>query len=177
MRVVAIAGSLRQGSVHKRLVRAAQAHAPEGMEIEHFGLAPIPLYNMDIEDDPPPAVRELKNRIRESDGLLIAVPEHNYSYSGVLKNAIDWVSRPASEQPIRGKPVALMSAAPGLLGGARAQYHLRQVLFYLEAKQLRAEFFLPQCQEKIDDEGNLLDAADVERVKRFLAAFAEFIQS
>ncbi len=175
MRVVAIAGSLRQGSVHKRLVHAAQAHAPEGMQIEHFDLAPIPLYNMDIEDDPPPAVTELKNRIRESDGLLIAVPEHNYSYSGVLKNAIDWISRPVSEQPICGKPVALMSAAPGLLGGARAQYHLRQVLFYLEAKQLRAEYFLPQYREKIDDEGNLLDAADVERMKKFLAAFAEFI--
>jgi chromate reductase len=177
MRVIAIAGSLRKGSVHKRLVRAATTHAPDGMEIEYFDLAPIPLYNMDLEDDLPAGVAELKGRIRESDGLLIAVPEHNYSFSGVLKNAIDWVSRPVSEQPIRGKPVALMSAAPGILGGARAQYHLRQVLFYLEAKQLRAEYFLPQYREKIDDEGNLLDTADVERMKRFLAAFADFINT
>lgn len=175
MQVVAIAGSLRKGSVHKRLVRAAAVHAPEGVEILHFDLAAIPLYNMDIEADPPQAVTDLKERIRAADGLLIAVPEHNYSYSGVIKNAIDWVSRPVTEQPIRGKPVALMSAAPGILGGARAQYHLRQVLFYLEARQLRAEFFLPRYREKIDDEGKLLDEADVERLEKFLASFAEFI--
>ncbi|MER3414288.1 MAG: NADPH-dependent FMN reductase [Armatimonadota bacterium] len=175
MRVIAIAGSLRRGSVHKRLVRAAMTHAPEGMHIEHFDLAPIPLYNMDLEQDPPHAVVELKDRIRAADGLLIAVPEHNYSFSGVTKNAIDWVSRPVAEQPIRGKPVALISAAPGILGGARAQYHLRQVLFYLEARQLHAEYFLPQYREKIDDDGNLLDEAEVERMEEFLAALAGFI--
>lgn len=177
MQIAAIAGSLRKDSVHKRIVRAVTAHAPEGMEIQYFDLAPIPLYNMDMEGDPPPAVNELKERIRAADGLLIAVPEHNYSYSGVLKNAIDWVSRPVTEQPIRGKPVALMSAAPGMLGGARAQYHLRQVLFYLEARQLRAEFFLPRYREKIDDEGNLLEEDDAGRMKRFLSAFAEFIDA
>jgi len=175
MHVIAIAGSLRKASVHKRLVRAATTHAPDGMEIEHFDLAPIPLYNMDLEGEPPPSVPELKDRIRAADALLIAVPEHNYSYSGVIKNAIDWVSRPVTEQPIRGKPVALMSAAPGILGGARGQYHLRQVLFYLEARQLRAEYFLPQYREKIDDDGKLLDEVDVERMKKFLTAFAEFI--
>lgn len=177
MKVLAIAGSLRKGSVHKRLVRAAIAHAPDGMQIEYFDLAPIPLYNMDLEVEPPEAVVEIKRRVADADGLLIATPEHNYSYSGVLKNTIDWISRPVTEQPIRNKPVALMSAAPGIFGGARAQYHLRQVLFYLEAKQLRAEFFLPRCNEKIDEDGNLLDEADVERMRKFLSAFAEFIGS
>src|SRR5438105_1890059 len=111
--VLGIAGSLRRASYNRGLIRAAREVAPQGMEISAFDLLPVPLYNGDVEaeGDPEP-VRDLKERIRAADALLIAAPEYNYSIPGVLKNAIDWASRPPSDSALRHKPIALMGASP-----------------------------------------------------------------
>src|SRR5208283_1476601 len=131
MRVLGFAGSLRKGSYNKGLLRAALEMVPEGMDLETFDLEGIPPFNEDLEKDPPPRVKEFKAAIRRADAILIATPEYNYSMPGVLKNAIDWASRPHGDNSFENKPVAIMSASTGILGGARAQYHLRQSLVFL----------------------------------------------
>jgi chromate reductase len=127
LRVVAIAGSLRASSYNRGLLRAAQDVAPRGLTITIRDLAPIPLYNADVEaqGDPQP-VADLKSAVREADALLIAVPEYNYGLSGVLKNTIDWLSRPPASSVLHSKPVALVGASPGMAGTARAHLQLRQ---------------------------------------------------
>jgi chromate reductase, NAD(P)H dehydrogenase (quinone) len=125
IKVLAFAGSLRKGSFNKALIRAAVELAPENIAIEIFDLEGIPSFNQEFEANPPPRIKELKDKIREADALLIATPEYNYSIPGVLKNALDCASRPRLGTPLEGKPVAIMSASTGRFGGARAQYHLR----------------------------------------------------
>ncbi|MDQ2801726.1 MAG: NAD(P)H-dependent oxidoreductase, partial [Pseudomonadota bacterium] len=121
--ILGIAGSLRRGSFNAAALRAAETLAPDGMHFEHADLGSIPLYTEDLKQQGyPPPVEELRRRVAAADGVLIATPEYNYSVPGVLKNAIDWVSRPP-QPPFDGKPVALMSASPSILGAARAQYH------------------------------------------------------
>jgi chromate reductase len=136
LKVLAISGSLRAGSYNTAALRAAQELAPEGMSIEIAGIGDFPLYNHDIQLAGFPAqVTALAGRMRAADALLIASPEYNYSTSGVLKNAIDWLSR-LPEQPFAGKPIALMGASMSLLGAVRAQYHLRQSFVLLDALPL-----------------------------------------
>ena len=119
--ILAIPGSLRARSLNRAALRAAQTLTPPGVTLELVELADIPLYNGDIDNDGGPApVRAFKQRITAADGLLIATPEYNYSIPGVLKNAIDWASRPAYKSPLAGKPVAMFGAAGGFVGGARA---------------------------------------------------------
>ena len=120
--ILGIAGSLRLASYNRGLIRAAQQVAPDGVEIAAFDLLPIPLYNADVEAEGAPApVRDLKERIRAADALLIATPEYNYSIPGVQKNAIDWASRPPQDSPLRHKPIGLMGASPGGFGTVRSQ--------------------------------------------------------
>src|SRR5690242_11114722 len=128
MTILGIAGSLRKQSYNRGLLRAASGLTPEGVTIETFGLDGIPPYNQDKEANLPERVKLLKERIRASDAILLVTPEYNYSVPGVLKNAIDWASRPYGDNAWDDKPVALMGASPGTLGTARAQYHLRQIL-------------------------------------------------
>ncbi len=128
VRILGIAGSLRRGSFNAATLRVAQELAPAGMTIEHFDIAPIPLYNEDVRQQGfPPPVEDLRARIKAADGLLIVTPEYNYSIPGVLKNAIDWASRPP-EQPFDGKPIGIMGASGGALGTARAQSPLAAML-------------------------------------------------
>ncbi|MFO0930544.1 MAG: NAD(P)H-dependent oxidoreductase [Gemmataceae bacterium] len=154
IRVLGISGSLRRGSFNTAALRAAVELAPAGMSIEPFDLSAVPLYNEDIyEKGFPPAVEELRRRIKEADALLIATPEYNYSVPGVLKNAIDWASRPP-DQPFDGKPMAIFGASPTFTGTARAQYHLGQVFIYLNALILnRPEVFITAAHTKIDGRG------------------------
>lgn len=157
--VLGLSGSLRQGSYNRMALRAAQKLAPAGMTIETFDrLGEIPPYDEDVKQQGfPPAVQELRERIKAADALLIVTPEYNYSVPGVLKNAIDWASRPP-EQPFADKPLALLSASPGMLGGVRAQYHLRQSFVSLDAKLLnRPEAFIGQCAQKFAEDGTLTD--------------------
>lgn len=166
--VLGIAGSLRRGSYNAAVLRAAQELAPAGMTIERFEqIGDIPLYDEDLrEKGLPPAVEALRSRIKAADALLIVTPEYNGSIPGVLKNAIDWASRPP-EQPFAGKPIALMGASPGLLGTVRAQYHLRQALVGLDGLVMnRPEVMIGQANTRIDAEGQLTD----EKTRTFVAA-------
>ena len=158
LRILAIPGSLRQKSLNRALIRAAKELAPEGMEIEIADLSGIPLYDGDIEaeGDPDP-VMELKERVRQADALLIATPEYNASIPGVLKNAIDWLSRPP-QLVLRHKPVAILGAAPGNFGTARAQSDLRKVLAHVDAYTIqKPEVMLFRANDAFDADGRLQD--------------------
>lgn len=177
LRILGIAGSLRRASVNAGLLRAARAAAPEGMEITIHDIREIPLYDGDVEAQGFPApVVALKEAIRASDGVLIATPEYNYSIPGVLKNAIDWVSRPRSEDPFSNKPLAIMGAG-GRLGTGRAQYHLRQVAVELESFTMaKPELLVQRPWEKFDKLGNLTDEATAKELAAFLAAFKAWVE-
>jgi len=137
-------------------MRAAVELVPDNSEIEVFDISTIPPFNQDFESNPAPVVKDLKLKIKTADALLIATPEYNYSIPGVLKNAIDAASRPKADKVFDGKPVALMSASVGRLGGARAQYHLRQSFVFLNMFPVNyPEVMLPQAQQYIDKNGKL----------------------
>jgi chromate reductase len=159
LRVLGFAGSLRNGSLNKALLRAAQQLAPSGMTIELFDLSPLPLYNYDIEQqgDPRP-VAEFKDAIRLAEALLIATPEYQHGVPGVLKNALDWASRPPGRSVMQGKPAAIMGASPGFTGTARAQTQLREALTYTRTYTvLQPEVLVARANEKFDEGGRLID--------------------
>src|ERR1043166_2768765 len=131
MTILGIAGSLRKQSYNRALLRAASQLLPEGMTLETFDLDGIPPFNQDQDTKPPERVKQLKSRIRAADAILLVTPEYNYSVPGVLKNAIDWASRPFGDSAWDDKPVAVMGASVGTLGTARTQYHLRQMFVFL----------------------------------------------
>ena len=175
IKVLAFAGSLRKGSYNKALIRAAVEVAPESMAIEVFDLEGIPPFNQDFEANPPQRVAEFKDKIRNADALLIATPEYNYSVPGVLKNAIDWASRPRADTPLEGKPVAIMSASIGRLGGARAQYHLRQSFIFLNMHPVnQPEVMLSFAPDNIDANGKLTNEQTRKLIRQLLEALADW---
>ena len=159
IRILGIAGSLRKDSYNKAALRAATLLVPEGAEIEIFELdGGIPGFNQDDEQDPPAKIAELKKKIREADAILFVTPEYNYSVPGVLKNAIDWASRPYGDSAWNGKPAAIMGASIGAIATARAQYHLRQMMVFLNMFPInQPEVMLGNCTNAFDAEGNLTD--------------------
>jgi chromate reductase, NAD(P)H dehydrogenase (quinone) len=165
IKILGFAGSLRVGSYNKALLRAATALLPDNATLEIFDVNDIPPFNQDLEMDMPPKVKEFKSKIREADAIVIATPEYNYSVPGVLKNAIDFASRPYGDNPFNDKPVAIMSASIGMLGGARAQYHLRQMFVFLNMHPVNGpEVIVTSAQNKFDSNGNLID----ENTRNFL---------
>jgi chromate reductase len=177
MKIVAISGSLRKDSFNTSLLRAAQGLAPSDMEISIADISEIPIFNSDLQQDGlPDAVTRLVEAIREADGVLIATPEYNYSVPGVLKNAIDWVSR-GKNQPFGGKAIGIMGASMGNLGTARAQYHLRQVFVFLNGIIMnRPELFVGAAHQKFDDQGKLIDQVTADHVSKYLVAFQAWTQ-
>jgi len=176
IKVIGISGSLRRASFNTALLRAAIDLAPQGMTIEAFPIGEIPLYDEDLRQESgfPPPVAALRAAILAADALLIASPEYNFSIPGVLKNAIDWASRPP-DHPFAGKPVAFMSASNGMLGGARAQYHLRQVCVYLDMHPLnKPEVFVARASEKIDATGTLTDEPTRHIMKTLLESLSHW---
>jgi chromate reductase, NAD(P)H dehydrogenase (quinone) len=175
LHVLGIAGSLRAGSYNRMLLRAASSLLPDDMTLEFAEIAAIPLYNADLEAQAlPESVQTLKERIRAADALLIATPEYNYSIPGVLKNALDWASRPP-DPPLQGKPTAIMGASQGLFGTVRAQMQLRQVAVVTNMLILnRPEVLVPRAQEKFSPEGDLLDEKTAEAVRRLLSALKDW---
>lgn len=173
LHILGISGSLRKNSLNSAALRAAGDLLPEGVTMEIFDLSAIPIYNDDVrEQGYPSAVQALRDKIAAADAVLIATPEYNYSIPGVLKNAIDWASRPPS-QPFDGKPIGIMGASPGVLGTARAQYHLRQVFVFMNGMVLnRPEVMIGGANTKFDAEGKLTDAATREFLQKFLVSLA-----
>jgi chromate reductase len=177
LEILGFAGSLRKGSFNRGLLRLAGEIMPAEAVLEIFDLAEIPPFNLELELDMPHAPRELKKAIEKADALLIATPEYNYSFSGVLKNAIDWASRPTGSNSFAGKPAAIMSASTGFMGGGRAQYHLRQVLTGLNVMVLnKPELMVTMGSEKFDAEGNLTDGKARENLAKLLEALVAWTQ-
>jgi chromate reductase len=169
--ILGIAGSLRKASYNRGALRAARQLAPADARIEIFELDGIPLFNQDEEKNPPKNVVELKARIRAADAILFVTPEYNYSIPGVLKNAIDWASRPYGDNAWDGKPVAVMGASIAMTGTARAQYHLRQSFVFLNMHPLnRPEVMIPTAAERFDEQGNLVDEKTKEHIRGLLKA-------
>ncbi len=170
-KILAFAGSLRKGSFNKALVRAAVEVAPENVNVEIFDLEGIPPFNQDYESDPPPIVAEFKEKILQADALLIATPEYNYSIPGVLKNAIDWASRPYKENSFAGKTVAIMSASSGRFGGARAQYHLRQCFVFLNMYPVnKPEVMLSAGADSVNADGKITNQETRTLIKQLIEA-------
>ena len=174
--ILGFAGSLRQDSYNRALLRAAKALAPEGMIIDIFDLAPIPLYNADIEaQGVPEPVAAFKHAIGRADALLISTPEYNHGVPGVMKNAIDWASRPPQDSALSGKPLAIMGASPGMTGSARGQAQLRQAFVFTNSYALpQPEMLVARAHEKFDKQGNLTDEQTGEFLKRLLIALAQW---
>ena len=175
--VCGIAGSLRERSFNRALLRAAKELAPEGMEVRIFDrMAEIPLFNEDLEahGDPEP-VEALKRAIGEADALLIATPEYNHGVPGVLKNAIDWASRPARGSVLSGKPTAILGASPGVTGTARAQSQLRQAFVFTNTPAvLQPEILVYRANEKFDSERRLTDEKTREFVGKLHVTLADW---
>lgn len=156
IKILGISGSLRKGSFNTAALHAAMALAPDGVTITEADISEIPLYNEDLHaQGRPPSVERFRQQIRDADAILFVTPEYNYSVPGVLKNAIDWASRPP-EQPFAGKPAAIMGASPGGIGTARAQYHLRQIAVFLDLKVLnKPEVMIGGAADRFDSDGKL----------------------
>lgn len=170
-RILAISGSLRKGSFNTAALKACQEVAPPGVHIEIAEIGDVPLYNDDIrEKGLPESVNRLRKQITESDAVLFATPEYNYSVSAPLKNAFDWISRPPS-QPLVNKPVALISASAGPLGGVRAQYHLRHMLVATNSHPVNApQVMIGSAATKFDDKGSFTDDFGRELLQQLLEA-------
>jgi chromate reductase len=175
--IVAISGSLRRGSFNTALLRATEQLAPQNTEMRIVSLENIPLYNADLDvDGGPVVVRELKRQIDDSDGLLIATPEYNYGIPGVLKNAIDWASRPGFKSVLAGKPVAILGAAPGMVGTARAQAQLKQVLLSTLSEVFPyPEVLVARAHERFEG-GELRDEDTRKIVREMLERYVAWIE-
>jgi chromate reductase len=172
---VVLLGSLRKGSLNRVIAHALPALAPDGVTIEQLGsVGDLPHYDPDLQAEGiPAAVVTMAEKIAAADGVIIVTPEYNYSVPGALKNALDWLSR-VQPQPFSGKPVALQTASPGVIGGARAQYHLRQILVFLDSHVLnKPEVMVGQAMTKVDAEAGVVnDAGTTDFIKGQLIALA-----
>lgn len=176
-KIVAFSGSLRKDSVNTGLLRAAVEVAPPDVNIEIHDLNTIPLYNGDVESQGiPEGVTALAHAIRDADAVIIASPEYNYGMTGVLKNALDWISRPALHGPLRQKPVAIMGASGGNWGTSRSQLQLRQTLSSgIDAYTLpKPEIMVPRAPSVFDDDGNLQDDDVRERIRSQVEALVHW---
>lgn len=177
IRILGIAGSLRRESYNRAALRAATQLVPEGTIIDVFELDGFPGFNQDEEQHPPAKVVEFKRRIREADAILIVTPEYNYSVPGVLKNAIDWASRPYGDSAWNGKPAAIMGSSIGSIATARAQYHLRQMMVFLNMFPInQPEVMIGNAQDRFDSQGNLTDDATKNLIRQLLQNLVEWTQ-
>ena len=175
VKVLGMSGSLRKASFNTAALRAAGELLPEGMTLETVDLRDLPHYDDDVRlKGYPPVVQQFRDRIKAADGILFVTPEYNYSISGVLKNAIDWASRPP-DQPFNWKPCAMISASGSLLGGVRAQYHLRHMCVSLNCFPLnQPQVYITEAPKKFDAEGKLTDEPTRNLIRQFMAEFKSF---
>ena len=175
--IVGFTGSLRRGSFNKAALQAAQELLPAGANLEILDVAAIPFFNEDVEKEGvPQVVLDFKAKVAAADAILISTPEYNYSIPPVLKNVLDWGSR-GGENCWDGKPLAIMSASPGMFGGARAQYHLRQVCVILNLQPLnRPEVFIMGAHTKFDQDGKLTDEYTRNAIAKLLEALVQKVK-
>jgi chromate reductase len=178
LRICGLAGSLRQGSYNRALLRAAKALAPPGLVVDVFDLAEVPLYNGDVEAaGDPPGVAALKAAIRGADGVLFVTPEYNHGVPGVMKNALDWASRPPREAVMNAKPVGIIGASPGMTGSARGQSQLRQAFEFTNSYCMpQPEVLVFKAHEKFDAQGALTDEPTRQFLARYLVAFEAWVR-
>lgn len=175
-KIIGLIGSLRKGSFNRMLMEATKQLAPQGVMVEIAEIGNLPLFNQDFEANYPKEAQELKDKIRAADSVIIATPEYNRSIPGVLKNALDWTSRPYGQSVWPGKPVAVMGASGGPIGTALAQAHLKQILLYLDANVLgQPEFFLGGAPGKFDKDGKLIDEATKQHIAKLFEVLARKI--
>jgi len=176
MKILALSGSLRKKSFNTGLIRSAIELKQNSIEIEYFDIKDILLYNADLDGpDRPKAVLELSKKVEEADGILLAVPEYNYSFTAALKNVFDWLSM-AKPMPLLGKPLAMMGASYGMSGSMRAQLHFRQVVIFMDMRVMNEpEVMIPSAYDKFDENGNLTDEPAKEQIKKMLLSFEKFI--
>jgi len=180
LKIVTLLGSLRHGSFNAMVARTLPKIAPLGMSVDALpSIKDIPLYDADIQQEEgfPSSVEAIAEQIRAADGVVIVTPEYNYSVPGGLKNAIDWLSR-LPEQPLAGKPVLIQTSSMGAIGGARCQYHLRQILVFLDAMVMnKPEFMGGVIQNKVDAQtGEVVDQSTLDHLTGQLTAFGDYIQ-
>lgn len=178
IRVLGLAGSLRKGSLNRALLHAAAELAPESLRVEIFELDPVPLYNGDVEAaGDPPGVAALKQAIAAADAVLFVTPEYNHGVPAVMKNAVDWASRPPRGAALGGKPVGIIGASPGQTGSARGQSQLRQAFEFTNSYCMpQPELLVFKAHEKFDDAGVLTDEATRTYLVRYLTAFEAWVR-
>jgi chromate reductase len=175
VRIFGVAGSLRQASYNRGALRAAGELLPPEARLDIFDIDGLPGFSQDLEKQPPAQVTDMKQRIRAADAVLFATPEYNFSVPGVLKNAIDWASRPYGDSAWQGKPCAIMGATVGAAGTARAQYHLRQMLVFLDMHPLnKPEVMIGSAASRFDAQGNLTDADTRKHIAGMLEALVKW---
>ena len=173
--LLGICGSLRKASLNRALLAAVRDALPASARMALYDDLDLPIFNSDLEE--PPGVARLKAAIAAADGVVFSVPEYNYSVPGGLKNALDWVSRPPQQSPMRGKPVGMVGAATGMSGTIRAQTHLRQMLLYSDTPCLsQPEVLIPRAQDRFDTEGRLTDASTGALLASFGRAMVAFVE-
>jgi chromate reductase, NAD(P)H dehydrogenase (quinone) len=174
--IFGFAGSLRKDSFNKMLLRAARELSPENVKVDIFDLEGIAFFNQDLENEPNDKLKTFKSKIKAADGILIVSPEYNYSVPGILKNALDAASRPHGTSPFEEKPVGIMGASTGMLGTARAQYHLRQTMVFFNSFVMnRPEIMVNFAEKKFDQAGRLTDEMTVQKVREFMSALEQWI--
>lgn len=177
LKILAFAGSLRRGSFNRMLLQQMVALAPAEAVVEGFDLVSLPFYNGDLEGDLPEPVRVWKEKIRQADGILIATPEYNYSIPALTKNAIDWGTRPPTDNAWKGKPVGIMGASNGRFGTVRCQQHLRNVLFAANTHVMNTpEVMISQAESAFDIEGNLVDDKARQQLQKFWSSLVVWVR-
>jgi len=176
-KIAIIAGSLRKGSFNRKMARALISLAPDSLECELVEIRGLPLYDQDLDDNPPPVWTEFRDRIRKYDGVLFVTPEYNRSVPGVLKNAIDVGSRPYGKSAWGGKPAAVVSVSPGAIGGFGANHHLRQSLVFLDMPAMpQPEAYIGRAAELFNDSGDLTSESTRKFASEFIRAFAAWVE-
>ena len=175
-KIAVLVGSLRRESFNRKMAKALIALAPDSLELEIIEIAGLPLYNEDLDKDPPPAWTEFRARVKRSDGVLFVTPEYNRSVPGVLKNAIDVGSRPYGQSAWDGKPGAVMSVSPGAIGGFGANHHLRQSMVFLNVPVMQQpEAYIGGAAKLFDSSGNIANDSNQDFARKFMQAFADWV--
>lgn len=174
--ILAFCGSLRADSFNQAVLNYAMEHSPENVRITQAQFSQLPLFNQDLEQQMPSEVQQLKQDVTDADAILFVTPEYNYSVPGGLKNAIDWISRPYGQNSFAQKPVGIMTASIGMIGGARAQYHLRQMCVFLDMYPLnQPEVMVSFAADKIKN-GQVIDPHTQEKITELLEALRKWTQ-